>query len=187
MPTRQEAEAAVRVLLRWAGDDPGRPGLKDTPARVIRAYEEFFAGYRADVQDILQRTFDDVDGYDEVVIVRGISFHSYCEHHLVPIIGTAHVGYLPGDRVVGLSKIARIVDAFARRLQVQERMTREIADTINLVLSCRGVAVVLEAEHQCMSSRGVRKHGSTTVTSCLLGVFKDKPEARAEFLSLIRS
>lgn len=185
-PPREEAEAAVRVLLRWAGDDPDREGLRETPARVVRAYEEFFCGYSEDPGAQLSKTFTEVGGYDEILIVRDIQFSSYCEHHLVPIIGRAHVGYLPAGAVVGLSKLARVVDVFAKRLQIQEKMTQDIAYSINKALVPRGVAVVLEAEHQCMSSRGVCKHGTTTVTSCMLGVFRDQPEARAEFLSLIR-
>lgn len=185
-PTREEAEGAVRVLLRWAGDDPGREGLRDTPGRVARAYDEFFAGYRVDPDALLAKTFDDVGGYDEIVIVKGIAFESYCEHHLVPIIGSASIGYLPSRRIVGLSKLARVVDAFAKRLQIQEKMTADVAQCIQRVLEPLGVAVVVEAEHQCMSTRGVHKHGTSTITSCMLGVFKEKPEARAEFLSLIR-
>ena len=186
-PTRDEAEAAVRVLLRWAGDDPGREGLLETPARVVRAYEEFFGGYRVEPAALLAKQFSEVGGYDEILIVRDIPWESYCEHHLVPICGTAHVGYLPAGKVVGLSKLARVVDAYAKRLQIQEKMTRDIAEVINTVLEPKGVAVVLEAEHQCMSTRGVHKHGTSTVTSCMLGVFREKPEARAEFLSLIRA
>ncbi len=185
-PSREEAEAAVKVLLRWAGDDPGREGLRDTPSRVARAYDEFFVGYKIDPDELLSKTFEDVGGYDEIVIVKGIAFESYCEHHLVPIIGSVSVGYLPGKRIVGLSKLARVVDAFAKRLQIQEKMTADVAQCIHRSLDPLGVAVVVEAEHQCMSTRGVHKHGTTTVTSCMLGVFKEKPEARAEFLSLIR-
>jgi GTP cyclohydrolase I len=173
-------------LLRWAGDDPSREGLRDTPARVARAYEEFFRGYAVDPAELLSKQFADVGGYDEIVIVRGIPWESYCEHHLVPITGLAHVGYLPDSRVVGLSKLARVVDAFSKRLQIQEKMTRDIADVINAVLIPRGVGVVLEAEHQCMATRGVHKPGTSTITSCMLGVFRDRPEARAEFLSLIK-
>jgi GTP cyclohydrolase I len=185
-PTRAEAEGAVRTLLRWAGDDPTREGLRDTPARVVRAYEEFFRGYSIDPGELLSKQFGEVGGYDEILIVRDIPWESYCEHHLVPITGVAHVGYLPSGKVVGLSKLARVVDVFAKRLQIQEKMTRDIADVIAVVLEPKGVAVVLEAEHQCMSTRGVHKPGTLTITSCMLGVFRDKPEARAEFLSLIR-
>lgn len=185
-PSRAEAEDAVRVLLRWAGDDPEREGLHDTPGRVVRAYEEFFRGYDEDPAALLATTFEDVGRYDEVVVVRDIPWESYCEHHLVPIVGIAHVGYLPNRAVVGLSKLARVVDVFAKRLQIQEKMTTEIARSISESLNPLGVAVVLEAEHQCMSTRGVHKHGTSTVTSCMLGVFRDKAEARAEFLALIR-
>jgi GTP cyclohydrolase I len=174
-PTRDEAEAAVRVLLRWAGDDPQREGLLDTPARVVRSYEEFFAGYSVDPREILARTFSEVDGY----------FESYCEHHMVPIIGRAHVAYLPGHRVVGISKLARLVDAFAKRLQIQEKMTVQIADTLNEVLQPEGVGVILEASHQCMSTRGVHKAGVTMVTSRMLGTFRTDPSTRREFLSIV--
>lgn len=185
-PSRAEAEQAVRVLLRWSGDDPDREGLRETPSRVAKAYEEFFRGYHEDPATILSKTFEDVAGYDEMVLVRGIDFESYCEHHLVPIIGVAHVGYLPTDRVVGLSKLARVVDCFAKRLQIQEKMTVDIARAIEVALNPKGVAVVLEAEHQCMSTRGVLKKGSLTKTSCMLGSFRSSAEARTEFLSLIR-
>jgi len=172
-PSREEAEAAVRTLLRWAGDDPAREGLLDTPARVTRAYGEWFRGYAEDPQADLQRVFEEVEGYDEMVILRDIRFESYCEHHLAPIIGRAHVGYMPSNRVVGISKLARVVDSFAKRLQVQEKMTAQIAATIQDVLQPKGVAVVLEAEHQCMSTRGVHKHGVSMVTSTMLGVFRE--------------
>ncbi len=184
-PSRAEAEAAVRTLLRWAGDDPDREGLLDTPARVTRAYGEWFRGYDEDPQADLQRVFEEVEGYDEMVILRDIRFESYCEHHLAPIIGKAHVGYMPSNRVVGISKLARVVDSFAKRLQVQEKMTAQIANAIQDVLQPRGVAVVLEAEHQCMSTRGVRKHGVSMVTSTMLGVFRDDPATRREFLTMI--
>jgi GTP cyclohydrolase I len=184
-PTRKEAEDAVRTLLRWAGDDPTREGLKDTPARVARAYGEWFRGYFEDPEAMLQRTFEEVEGYDEMVILRGIRFESYCEHHLAPIIGKAHVGYLPTDRVVGISKLARVVDAYAKRLQVQEKMTAQIAGTLNRVLQPQGVAVVIEAEHQCMSTRGVHKPGVTMATSTMLGAFRRNPETRREFLNFI--
>lgn len=185
-PSRDEALAAVRTLLRWAGDDPDREGLKDTPARVVKAYGELFRGYAEEPETILAKTFEDVAGYDEMVLLRGIEFSSYCEHHLVPIIGRAHVGYLPKDRVVGLSKIARLVDCFAKRLQIQEKMTVDIAMAIEKHLGARGVAVILEAEHQCMSTRGVAKLGVLTKTSCMRGLFREDGRARAEFLSLIR-
>ncbi len=185
-PSRAEAEAAVKTLLRWAGDNPDREGLLETPARVAKAYEEFFRGYALDPKVILEKTFEDVAGYDEMVLVQGIEFESYCEHHLVPIIGVAHIGYLPTDRVVGLSKLARVVDCFAKRLQIQEKMTVDIAKAIESALTPKGVGVVLEAEHQCMSTRGVHKQGSTTKTSCMLGSLRSSAEARAEFFALIR-
>lgn len=184
-PTREEAEDAVRTLLRWAGDDPAREGLLDTPGRVVRAYGEWFRGYREDPQADLQRTFEEVEGYDEMVILRDIRFESYCEHHLAPIIGRAHVGYMPTSRVVGISKLARVVDSFAKRLQVQEKMTAQIANAIQEVLRPKGVAVVVEAEHQCMSTRGVHKHGVSMVTSTMLGVFRDDSTTRKEFLTMI--
>jgi GTP cyclohydrolase I len=184
-PTREEAEAAVRTLLRWAGDDPGREGLQDTPARVARAYGEWFRGYAEDPEAMLQRTFEEVEGYDEMVVLRDIRFESHCEHHLAPIIGRAHVGYLPTDRVVGISKLARVVDAFAKRLQVQEKMTAQIAGALERALRPRGVAVVLEGEHHCMSTRGVCRPGVTMVTSTLLGAFREDPATRREFLGLI--
>jgi len=182
-PTRAEAEEAVRTLIRWAGDDPGREGLRDTPARVVRAYEEWFSGYRDDPSALLQRTFEEVGGYDEIVVLRDIAFHSHCEHHMAPIIGKAHVGYLPKDRVVGISKLARLVNAFAQRLQVQERLTAEIADTLDAVLQPHGVGVVIQAAHGCMTTRGVNKHGATMVTSRMLGAFRNNPATRHEFLS----
>jgi GTP cyclohydrolase IA len=184
-PTREEAEAAVRVLLRWAGDDPGREGLLETPARVVRAYEEFFSGYRQDPREILARTFAEVDGYDEMIVLKDIRFESYCEHHMVPIIGRAHVAYLPEHRVVGISKLARLVDAFAKRLQIQEKMTAQIADTLNEILQPKGVGVILEAAHQCMSTRGVHKPGVEMVTSRMLGTFRTDPSTRREFLSIV--
>ncbi|MGE0667377.1 MAG: GTP cyclohydrolase I FolE [Sphingomonadales bacterium] len=187
MPTREEAEQAVRTMLRWAGDDPEREGLLDTPARVVRAYEEFFAGYREDPNQYLERTFEEVAGYDEMVVLRDIPFESHCEHHLAPIIGKAHVAYLPTNRVVGISKLARVVNAFAKRLQVQEKMTAQIADCINSALKPDGVAVVVEAAHHCMTTRGVHKHGVSMVTSTLLGAFKDNPNTRAEFMAMIGS
>jgi GTP cyclohydrolase I len=184
-PCREEAEAAVRVLLRWAGDDPRREGLIDTPARVVRSYEEFFAGYAVDPRELLARTFSEVDGYDEMIVLKDIRFESYCEHHMVPIIGRAHVAYLPQHRVAGISKLARLVDAFAKRLQIQEKMTVQIADTLNDVLQPRGVGVILEAAHQCMSTRGVHKAGVTMVTSRMLGSFRDDASTRREFLSIV--
>ena len=184
-PTREEAEAAVRTLLRWAGDDPTREGLVDTPARVARAYEEFFAGYAIDPVALLERTFEETDGYDEIVLLRDIRLESHCEHHMVPIIGRAHVAYLPHRRVVGISKLARVVDAYARRLQIQEKLTAQIANTIQEVLEPRGVAVVIEAAHQCMTTRGVHKPGVTMVTSRMLGAFRDDPTTRREVLAMI--
>lgn len=184
-PSREEAEEAVRVLLRWAGDDPAREGLLDTPARVVRAYEEFFAGYALEPRDILARTFSEVDGYDEMIVLKDIRFESYCEHHMVPIIGRAHVAYLPNHRVVGISKLARLVDAFAKRLQIQEKMTVQIADTLFDVLQPKGVGVILEAAHQCISTRGVHKPGVEMVTSRMLGTFRTDPSTRREFLSIV--
>ncbi len=187
LPTREEAEEAVRTMLRWAGDDPEREGLMDTPARVVRAYEEFFAGYREDPNQYLARTFEEVAGYDEMVVLRDIPFESHCEHHLAPIIGKAHVAYLPTNRVVGISKLARVVDAFAKRLQVQEKMTAQIAECINTALKPDGVAVVVEAVHHCMTTRGVHKHGVSMVTSTLLGAFRENIHTRAEFMAMIGS
>jgi GTP cyclohydrolase I len=186
-PTRTEAEAAVRVLLRWAGDDPEREGLIDTPSRVVRSYQEFFVGYSVDPREILARTFSEVDGYDEMIVLKDIRFESYCEHHMVPIIGRAHVAYLPEHRVVGISKLARLVDAFAKRLQIQEKMTVQIADTLNEVLQPKGVGVILEASHQCMSTRGVHKAGVAMVTSRMLGAFRTDPSTRREFLAIVAS
>ena len=185
-PSMQEAEEAVRLLIRWAGDNPEREGLLDTPARVVRSYKEFFAGYQADPRALLMRTFSEVEGYDEMIVLKNIRFESYCEHHMVPIIGRAHVAYLPEHRVVGISKLARLVDAFARRLQIQEKMTVQIADTLNEVLQPKGVAVMLEAAHQCMSTRGVHKAGTDMVTSRMLGSFRTDPSTRREFLSIVR-
>jgi GTP cyclohydrolase I len=186
-PTEQEAEDAVRVLLRWAGDDPEREGLLDTPGRVVRSFTEFFAGYDEDPVALLERTFEETDGYDEIVLLRDIRVESHCEHHLRPIIGRAHVAYLPGTRVVGISKLARVVDAYAKRLQIQEKLTAQIANTIQDVLQPRGVAVVIEAAHQCMTTRGVHKPGVTMVTSRMLGAFRDDPSTRREVLSMIGS
>ena len=184
-PSREEAEAAIRVLLRWAGEDPEREGLRDTPARVARSYEEFFKGYGEDPVALLARTFEEIEGYDEMIVLRDIRVESHCEHHMVPIIGRAHVAYLPGSRVVGISKLARLVDAYAHRFQIQEKMTAQIANTIQEVLQPRGVAVVIEANHQCMSTRGVHKPGASMVTSRMLGAFRDDPSTRKEFLSII--
>jgi GTP cyclohydrolase I len=184
-PDRAAAEAAVRTLLQWAGDDPTREGLSDTPARVIRAFEEFFNGYHVDPASLLQRTFDEVDGYDEMIVLRDIPFESHCEHHLAPILGRAHVGYLPNRRVVGISKLARVVEAFAKRLQIQERLTAQIAGAIEDALQPRGVGVVIEGTHHCMSTRGVHKAGVSMVTSRLLGAFRTDPMTRREFLSMI--
>ncbi len=184
-PSREEAEAAVQTLLRWAGDDPAREGLQDTPARVARAWEEFFSGYQTDPRALLERTFSETEGYDEMVLLRQVRFESHCEHHLAPIIGCAHVAYLPNHRVVGISKLARVVDAYARRLQIQEKMTVQIANTINEVLEPNGVAVVIEAAHQCMTTRGVHKPGVTMVTSCMLGQFRSSTATRREFLALV--
>ena len=184
-PDRAEVEAAVRTLIRWAGDDPDREGLVGTPDRVAQAYREYFAGYDDDPVEILQRTFEETDGYDEIVLLRDIGFESHCEHHLAPIIGKAHVAYFPAKRVVGISKLARVVEVYAKRLQLQEKMTAQIANTLDEVLQPLGTAVVIEAEHQCMTSRGVHKPGVTMVTSRLLGVFRDNPTTRRELLSMI--
>jgi GTP cyclohydrolase IA len=184
-PTREEAEAAVRTLLLWAGEDPGREGLRGTPGRVVRSYEEFFAGYKVDPVALLERTFEETDGYDEIVLLRDIRLESYCEHHMVPIVGHAHVAYLPHRRVVGISKLARVVDAYAKRLQIQEKLTAQIAKTINDVLQPRGVAVIIEAQHQCMTTRGVHKAGVAMVTSHMLGAFRDDPSTRRELLSMV--
>ena len=184
-PSKKQAEEAVRTLLSWAGDDPDRQGLKDTPARVARAYQEWFKGYGEDPEQLLRRTFDETGGYDEIVTLRDIPFESFCEHHLAPITGFAHVGYLPKGRVVGISKLARVVDAYAKRLQIQEKLTAQIANTIQDVLEPRGVAVVIEAAHQCMTTRGVHKPGVTMVTSRMLGAFRDNPDTRRELLAMI--
>jgi GTP cyclohydrolase I len=186
-PSRKEAEAAVRTLLRWAGDNPGREGLRDTPARVARAYEEFFAGYDTDPVALLTRTFEEVEGYDEIVLLRNIRLESVCEHHMAPIIGRAHVAYLPAHRVVGISKLARVVEAYGKRLQIQEKLTAQIAATINEVLEPRGVAVVIEAAHQCMTTRGVHKPGVTMTTSRMLGAFRDDPATRREFFAMLQT
>ena len=186
-PSREEALAAVKTLISWAGDAPTREGLVETPDRVIRAYREFFAGYEEDPEQVLTKTFEEVEGYDDAVIVRNIRVESHCEHHMVPILGVAHVGYIPNKRVVGISKLARIVDIFGKRLQTQETMTAQIADTINRVLEPKGVAVVIDAGHQCMSTRGIHKTESSTITSRMLGIFREKPETREEFMHLIHS
>ncbi len=186
-PSRAEAEAAVRVLLRWAGDDPKREGLVETPRRVVKAYEEFFGGYRQDAAQILDRVFGEVEGYDDMVLVRDISFASHCEHHMVPFTGHAHIAYYPGNGVVGLSKLARVVDVFARRLQTQETMTVQIADAIDQALNPRGVAVMLEASHMCMSMRGVGKQGSTTITTRFTGLFRTDPAEQVQFFTRIRA
>ena len=184
-PSREEAMQAVKTLIEWAGDDPTREGLVETPKRVVAAYEEFFEGYTQDPEDILRKTFEEVEGYDEMVIVKDIRLESHCEHHIVPILGTAHIGYIPNKRVVGISKLARIVDVFGKRLQTQETMTSQIASTIENVLNPKGVAVVIDAGHQCMSTRGVHKTESSTVTSSMKGVFKENQVTRNEFLSFI--
>jgi GTP cyclohydrolase IA len=184
-PSREETEEAVRTLIRWAGDNPGREGLLGTPARVVRAYEEWFAGNFEDPREYLKRTFEEVAGYDEIVLLRDIRFVSHCEHHIAPIIGRVHIGYLPRDRVVGISKLARLVEVYAKRLQVQEKMTAEIAKCLNSVLRPFGVGVVVEAAHQCMTTRGVHKPDVTMVTSCMLGSFRTRAETRHEFLSAI--
>ena len=184
-PSRAEAEEAVRTLLRWAGDEPEREGLDGTPARVVRAYEEWFAGYGEDPAELLRRTFEEAGGYDEIVLLRDIRFESHCEHHMAPVIGRVHIGYLPRNRVIGISKLARLVEVYAKRLQIQERMTAEIANTIDRVLNPHGVAVVIEGTHTCMTTRGVHKSQATMVTSRMLGVFRDRAETRQEFLSAI--
>ena len=186
-PSRQEAEAAVETLLRWIGDDPQREGLIDTPARVVKAFEELFSGYGKSAADLLGRTFEEVQGYDDIVLVRDIPFFSYCEHHMLPVIGQAHVAYLPDGAVLGLSKIARVVDIFARRLQTQEAMTAQIAEAIQSNLDPLGVAVMVEAEHMCMSMRGIEKQGSTTLTTTFTGSFKDNAENQLRFMSLLRA
>ena len=184
-PTRAEAEAAVRTLLKWTGDDPEREGLINTPSRVVDAYGEWFAGYAQEPDEMLNSTFKEVEGYDEMIVLRDIQFSSYCEHHLAPMIGKAHVGYLPDRRIIGVSKLARLVQIFAKRLQVQEKMNAQIANTLASVLKPQGVGVVLEAEHQCMTTRGICKPGTTLVTSMMLGSFREIPDTRREFLQLI--
>jgi GTP cyclohydrolase IA len=184
-PTREEAEEAVRTLLGWIGEDPSREGLRGTPKRVVSAYEDWFGGYKDDPVEFLRRTFHEVDGYDEMVVLRDISFESHCEHHMAPITGKVHIGYLPDRKVVGISKLARVVEAFSRRLQVQETMTSQIAHCIQDVLRPKGVGVVVEGVHQCMTTRGVRKHGVAMITSQLLGHFRSDPRTRAEFMNII--
>ena len=184
--SQAEAEAAVRTLIRWAGDDPAREGLVDTPARVARSYRELFAGYELDPRDYLERTFEEVGGYDELVVLKDIRFVSFCEHHMLPVVGKAHVGYLPTDRVVGISKLARVVRGYARRLQIQEKMTAEIARAIHDVLRPEGIGVVIEAEHSCMTMRGVDAPGASLTTSHLIGVVRDDPRTREEFMRLAR-
>ena len=186
-PSREEAEQAVRTLIRWAGDDPDREGLAGTPARVVRAYDEFFSGYGSDPVEVLSRTFEETEGYDEMVVLRDIRFESHCEHHMAPIIGRAHIAYLPRRRVVGISKLARLLEIYSKRLQIQEKLTAQIANTIDEVLQPRGVAVVLDAAHQCMTTRGVHKPGASMVTSRMLGAFRTDPSTRREFLSIIGS
>ena len=183
---QSEAEAAVRTLIRWAGDDPDREGLLDTPARVARSYRELFSGYEIEPRDYLERTFEEVGGYDQLVVLKNIRFVSFCEHHMLPVVGVAHVGYLPTDRVVGISKLARVVRGYAKRLQIQEKMTAQIAEAIQEVLRPAGVGVVIEAEHSCMTLRGVDVPGATLTTSTLLGVVRDDPRTREEFLRLVR-
>ena len=184
-PSREQAEAAVRTLLRWAGDDPVREGLLDTPKRVVKAYEDWFSGYALDPDDYLQRTFEEVEGYDELIVLRDIQFESHCEHHMAPIIGRAHVGYLPDGKVVGISKLARVVEAYARRFQVQEKMTAQVASCIQRALNPLGVGVVIEAAHECMTTRGVHKRGVSMVTSTMLGTFREDARTRSEFLQFI--
>jgi GTP cyclohydrolase IA len=184
VPAQAEIEQAWNVL-RWIGEDPDRDGLRETPARLVRAYQEYFSGYRQDPEQILRKTFAETDGYDEMVVLRGIPFESHCEHHVAPIIGRAWVGYVPDRRVVGISKLARMVEAYARRLQIQERLTAQIANTIDQVLKPRGVAVVIKAAHHCMSTRGVHLQGTEMVTSRMLGCFRDNPMSRQEFLSMV--
>ena len=186
-PTREEAMDAVRTMLAWAGDDPNREGLLETPKRVVKAYEEFFNGYNKDPDEILNKTFEEVAGYDEMIIIKDIQLESTCEHHMAPILGKAHVAYIPNKRVVGISKLARIVDVYGKRLQTQETMTAQIADSIQRVLDPKGVAVVIDAAHQCMTTRGVHKENSTTITSRMIGVFRSDYRTRSEFINLINN
>ncbi len=185
-PSKAEAEEAVKTLIRWAGDDPDREGLRETPSRVVRSFAEFFSGYHIDPDEVLMKTFAETGGYDEMVLIRDIDVESHCEHHMVPINGKAHVAYIPNRRVVGISKLARVVEIFSKRLQIQEKMTVDIAETIDRVLKPQGVAVVIEASHQCMTTRGVHKPGADTVTSHMLGAFRNDPSTRREFLAMIR-
>ena len=184
-PTRQEAEAAVKTLISWAGDNPEREGLIETPKRVVKAYEEFFSGYNANPRDILGKTFEDVEGYEDLVLLKDMRVESHCEHHMVPIIGKAHIAYIPDQRVVGISKIARLLDVFSKRLQTQETMTSQIANTIQDVLQPKGVAVLIDAKHQCMTTRGVHKISTTTVTKTMLGSFKNNPDLENKFFTMI--
>ena len=184
-PSRAEAEAAFRTIIRWTGDDPDRDGLQETPARVAKAFEEWFVGYETDPEALLAKTFEEIEGYDEMIVLRGIPFESHCEHHMAPIIGRAWVGYIPTGRVVGISKLARVVDAYAKRLQIQEKMTSQIANTIEKVLRPQGVAVVIKANHHCMSTRGVHKHDTDLVTSRMLGAFRKNAMTRQEFMALV--
>jgi GTP cyclohydrolase I len=185
-PSREEAEAAVRTLIRWAGEDPTREGLIDTPKRVVKAYEELYGGYREDASEMLERVFEEVGGYDDMVVVRDIPFFSHCEHHMVPFVGKAHIGYYPSEGVVGLSKLARVVDVFAKRMQTQETLTSQIVTAIDEALKPRGVAIIIEAEHMCMSMRGVQKQGSSTITTQFTGVFRDDPAEQARFITMVR-
>ncbi|WP_299378931.1 GTP cyclohydrolase I FolE [uncultured Kiloniella sp.] len=184
-PSREEAMQAVKTLISWAGDNPDREGLIDTPKRVVNAYKEFFAGYEMNPDEILARTFEEVEGYDEMVIIKNVRLESHCEHHIVPILGKAHIAYIPDKRVVGISKLARLVDVYAKRLQTQETLTAQIADTLERVLKPKGVAVVIDAGHQCMTTRGIHKTETSTVTSRMLGLFRKDPRTRAEFMNLI--
>jgi GTP cyclohydrolase IA len=184
-PSRAEVEAAYRTVIRWIGEDPNRDGLKETPARVVRALDEFFSGYRQDPVDILQKTFEEIEGYDEMIVLRGVRFESHCEHHMAPIIGQAWVAYVPNGRVVGISKLARIVDVYAKRMQIQEKLTAQIANTIDEVLKPQGVGVIVKASHHCMTTRGIHKHGTDLVTSRMLGCFRDNPITRQEFLKMV--
>ena len=184
-PSREEAEAAVRTLIQWTGDDPDREGLLATPSRVVKAFEEWYSGYAQDPRDYLRRTFDEVGGYDEIVLLRNVRFESHCEHHMAPVIGRVHIGYLPRNRVVGISKLARLIDVYAKRLQTQEKMTAEIAGCLEAILNPYGVAVVVEGKHQCMTTRGVHKTDVSMLTSRMLGAFRDQPQTRQEFLAAI--
>jgi GTP cyclohydrolase I len=184
-PSRSEVEAAYRTVIRWIGEDPNRDGLKETPSRVVRALDEFFSGYRQDPVDILQKTFEEIEGYDEMIVLRGVRFESHCEHHMAPIIGQAWVAYVPNGRVVGISKLARIVDVYAKRMQIQEKLTAQIANTIDQVLKPQGVGVIVKASHHCMTTRGIHKHGTDLVTSRMLGCFRDNPITRQEFLKMV--